>query len=77
MLRDKLHIAKLRKISNQRLIYQEKSLGHKKIISNCLANAHGFYNYTTEIEYITHSGLTLNKRWILKLLKPTDKSGIG
>ncbi len=47
-----------------------------KTISNCLANAHGFYNYTTEIEYITHSGLTLNKRWILKLLIPTDKSGI-
>ena len=28
------------KYRNQRLIYQEKSFGHKKIISKCLANTH-------------------------------------
>lgn len=40
LLRDKLHTAKLRKYRNQKLSYQEKSFGHKKIISNGLANTH-------------------------------------
>ena len=76
LIRDKLHIAKLRKISQLKANLSRKKIGHKKIISNCLANAHGFYNYTLEIQSLRFYDLTLNKRWILKLLKPTDKSGI-
>ena len=46
------------KYRNQRLIYQEKSFGHKKIISNCLANAQSFYNYTVEIRHLIFSVLS-------------------
>ena len=76
LLRDKLHIAKLRKISQLKANLSRKSFAHKKIISNCLANTHCIYNYTAEIQHLMLSALSLNKRWILKLLKPTDKSGI-
>ena len=50
LLRDKLYIAKLRIISQSKANLPRKSFGHKKIISNCLANAHRFYNYTIEIQ---------------------------
>lgn len=66
LLRDKPVIAKLRKISQLKANLPRKKFGHKKIISNCLANVHRFYNYSAEIQYITHFVLSLNKRWILK-----------
>ena len=37
LLRDKLHIAKLRKISQSKANLSRKSFGYKKILSNCLA----------------------------------------
>lgn len=65
LLRDKLHIAKLRKISQLKANLSRKKIGHKKIISNCLANAHRFYNYTIEMQQIMIYGLSLNKRLLL------------
>lgn len=62
LLRDKLHIAKLRKISQLKANLSRKKIGYKKIISNCLANAHRFYNYTIEMQQIMIYGLSLNKR---------------
>ena len=56
------------KFRNQRLIYQEKSFAHKKIISNCLANTHIIYNYTIEIQYLMLSVLSLIKRRIKERL---------
>ena len=66
LIRDKLHIAKLRKISQSKANLSKKSFGYKKIISNCLANAHRFYNYTAEIQHLMLSDLSLIKRRILK-----------
>ena len=76
LIRDKPPIAKLRKISQLKANLSKKSFRHKKIISDCLANVHRIYNYTIEIQYLILFVLSLIKRWILKLLKPTDKSGI-
>lgn len=66
LLRDKFHITKLRKISQSKDNLSKKSFWHKKIISNCLANAQCFYNYTVEIQHLMLSVLSLNKRRIKK-----------
>ena len=66
LIRDKLHIAKLRKISQLKANLSRKKIGHKKIISNCLANAHRIYNYTIEIQYLILFVLSLIKRRITK-----------
>ena len=79
LIRDKPPIAKLRKISQSKVIYQEKSLGHKKIVSNCLANTHRIYNYTVEIQYIMPSVLSLIKRltglYVMQILIYTKEYG--
>ena len=75
LIRDKLHIAKLRKISQSKANLSRKSFVHKKIILNCLANTTIIYNYTAEIQHIKFYGLSLIKRQFFKLLKPTDKRG--
>lgn len=61
-LETNLQLQSYAKYRNQRLIYQEKSFVHKKIILNCLANAHGFYNYTLEIQSLRFYDLSPNKR---------------
>ena len=62
LIRDKSHIAKLHKISQSKANLSRKSFGYKKILSNCLANAHRIYNYTVEFQYQMLYVLSLIKR---------------
>lgn len=62
LIRVKPPIAKLRKISQLKANLSKKSFRHKKTISNCLANAHCFYNYTAEIQHLMLSVFSLIKR---------------
>ena len=62
LIRVKLPMVKLRKISQLKANLSRKSFAHKKILSNCLANAHRFYNYTVEFQYQMLYVLSLIKR---------------
>lgn len=62
LLRDKLLIAKLDKISQLKNNLQEKSLAEKKIILNCLANTYCTCNYVVDLQFIADAALSLNKR---------------
>ena len=64
------------KFRNQRLIYQEKSFAHKKIISNCLANGHRIYDYNVEIQHIELYVLSLVKRQTGRNRKPNRVGAI-
>ena len=62
LLRDKLHIANVRKISQSKTNLYKKSFVHKNFILNCLAYTHLIDNYLIEIQSVIIYNLSLNKR---------------